>query len=208
MNINELIKEVTAKYMPLFKEVKRKRKEGEQVTEEEELNLFELSTKLELFKLIKTIFMEKITKDEGGKITDYFVKNNLITFRKEKATDKNGNEVEVDVVNESMDERIAMFPEEIAREIFEEMVKAHKKNVESYKNNKELLMKELYELDVINSFLPKEATKEDVIAWLNENYPNGITQKEMGPTIGAAKKAFERADGKMVSECVRSIIHN
>ena len=71
-----------------------------------------------------------------------------------------------------------------------------------------VLKKEEYELKVLEEFLPKEATKEDVIKWLNENYPNGITQKEMGPTIGKIKNAFERVDGKMVSECVKNIIKN
>jgi uncharacterized protein YqeY len=120
---------------------------------------------------------------------------------------KNGEMIDVEVFDQSMDERISMMPKQFAEEVFGRMAKAHKENLIAYKNNPQLLKKEQFELDIINTFLPKEATKEDVIAWLNENYPNGITQKEMGPTIGKAKGAFARADGKMVSECVRSIIH-
>jgi len=204
MNINQLIKEVNEKYVPLKLSTK-----GREITKDESIQLFELSTKLDLYKIIKSLFMETITKDEGGKVTKYFVDHNLITFHKEIAKDKNDKEVEVNVVNESMDDRISMLPDEFTLPLFEKMVKSHKENIEIYtkKNDKELLKKEQYELDIINSFLPKEATKEDVLAWLNENYPDGITQKEMGPTIGKVKKAFERADGKMVSDCVRTIIH-
>ena len=210
MKISELIKEVTKEYMPLYKDIKQREKVGAPVTAEEAQKLFELSTKLDLFKILKSSFMETIVKDEKGKVTEYFVNNKLITFRKEKATDKNGKEVEVDVVNESMDARIDMLPTEFTQPLIEKMVTAHKANVDGYSKsgNTELLKKEEYELKVLEGFLPKEATKEDVLKWLNENYPNGITQKEMGPTIGKIKSIFERVDGKMVSECVRNIIKN
>jgi hypothetical protein len=208
MKISELIKEVTKEYMPLYKEVKQTQKEGNQVNEKDAQRLFELSTKLELFKILKSSFMETIVKDEKGKVTKYFVDNNIVTFHKEKATDKNGKEVEVDVVNESMDTRIDMLSDEFTQPIIEKMVTSHKMNITGYENsgNIDALKKEKYELEVLESFLPKEATKEDILSWLNENYPNGISMKEMGPTIGKVKKAFDRVDGKMVSEVVKSII--
>lgn len=208
MKISNLIKEVTKDYMPLYKEVKRKQKEGIEVTSEELQNLFELSTKLELFKILKSSFMETIVKDENGKVTEYFVKSNLITFHKEIAKDKNDNEVEVDVVNESMDARIDMLPTEFTQPIIEKMVTAHNKNIEGYKKsgNNELLKKEQYELEVLNSFLPKEATQEDVMGYLNEYYPNGIEKKSMGIVIKEVKNAFDRVDGKMVAQCVNTKI--
>jgi hypothetical protein len=54
--------------------------------------------------------------------------------------------------------------------------------------------------------LPKEAGKEEIMAKLEELYSGGIEAKMMGPTIGRMKKEFERVDGKLLSECVRSII--
>lgn len=208
MKISNLIKEVTKDYMPLYKEVKRKQKEGIEVTSEELQNLFELSTKLELFKILKSSFMETIVKDEKGKVTEYFVKNKLITFHKEIAKDKNDNEVEVDVVNESMDDRIDMLPNEFTQPLIEKMVTAHKTNVDGYtkSGNTELLKKEQYELDVLNSFLPKEATQDDVMEYLNEYYPNGIEKKAMGIVIKEVKSAFDRVDGKMVAQCVNTKI--
>lgn len=208
MKISELIKEVTAEYMPLYKDIKQREKVGAPVTAEETQKLFELSTKLDLFKILKSLFMETITKDEKGKVTEYFVNNKLITFTTKKAIDKNGKEIDVNVVKQSMDYRIDLLPDEFTQPILEKMASVHKDNITCYKNNPELLKKEEYELTVIESFLPKEATKEDIIAWLNENYPNGITQKEMGPTIGKVKNTFDRVDGKLVAECVRNIIHN
>ena len=203
VNILPMIQEVKEKYMPLMLNTKDR-----EITEKEGQQLFELSTKLELLKLIKTMFMEEFTKND--KLIDFLLKSedpeHKLTTHTEKA-EKNGEMIDVEVFDQSMDERIAMMPKQFAEEVFGRMAKAHKDNLIAYKNNSQLLKKEQFELDIINTFLPKEATKEDVIAWLKENYPNGITQKEMGPTIGKTKGAFARADGKMVSECVRSIIH-
>lgn len=202
VNILPMIQEVKEKYMPLMLNTKDR-----EITEKEGQQLFELSTKLELLKLVKTMFMEEFTKND--KLIDFLLKSedpeHKLTTHTEKA-EKNGEMIDVEVFDQSMDERIAMMPKQFAEEVFGRMAKAHKENLIAYKNNPQLLKKEQFELDIINTFLPKEATKEDVIAWLKKNYPNGITQKEMGPTIGKTKGAFARADGKMVSECVRSII--
>ena len=203
MKISELIKEVTKEYMPLYKDIKQREKVGAPVIAEEAQKLFELST-----KLLKSSFMETIVKDEKGKVTEYFVNNKLITFHKEKATDKNGKEVEVDVVNESMDARIDMLPVEFTQPLIEKMVTVHKANVDGYKKsgNAELLKKEQYELEVLEGFLPKEATQEDVMEYLNEYYPSGIERKSMGLVIKEVKSAFERVDGKMVAQCVNTKI--
>lgn len=208
MKISELIKEVTAEYMPLYKDIKQREKVGAPVTAEETQKLFELSTKLDLFKILKSLFMETITKDEKGKVTEYFVNNKLITFTTKKAIDKNGKEVDVDVVKESMDYRIDLLPDEFTQPLIEKMVTAHKKNLDSYKNNPTLLKKEEYELKVLEDFLPKEATQEDVMEYLNEYYPNGIERKSMGIVIKEVKTAFERVDGKMVAQCVNTKITN
>jgi uncharacterized protein YqeY len=208
MKINELIKAANEKYMPLKKEEFKAKKEGRNLTTEQKEELFKWETTLSFYKIIKGIFVEQFTKNEA--LVGYLIGEKKLTTRQEKAIDNNGNEVTVTVINESMDDRVDMMPEHFYKPLFEEMVKGHKKNIDAFKqrNDTVSLAKEQIELDIINSFLPKEATKEDVMKWLNENYPNGITQKEMGPTIGKAKGAFGRADGKMVSECVRNIIHN
>ena len=203
MKISELIKEVTKDYMPLYKEIKQIQKEGNQVNEKEAQRLFELSTKLELFKVLKSLFMEEITKND--KVFPVMLANKLITTRQDEA-EKDGKKVKVTVVNESMDYQIDNLPEEFIKPILEEMVKSHKKNLESYKNNPELLKKEQYELEVLESFLPKEATQEDVMEYLNEYYPSGIERKSMGLVIKEVKAAFERVDGKMVAQCVNTKI--
>ena len=209
MKINELIKEVTQEYIPVKKAVVEAQKSGEGLSEAEEQKYFELNTTLELYKILKGAFMEEITKNK--EVFPVMLANELITTRQEDA-EKDGKIIKVTVVNESMDYQIDNLPEQFQRTVLERMVKAHKDNIAIYSDlknaekMKDAYRKESFELSVLNQFLPKEATEEDVRNWMQENYPDGISMKEMGQTIGKAKSAFERADGKMVSTVVRSFV--
>ena len=209
MKINELIKEVTQEYIPVKKAVVEAQKSGEGLSEAEEQKYFELNTTLELYKILKGAFMEEITKNKD--VFPVMLANKLITTRHEDA-EKDGKTIKVTVVNESMYYQIDNLPEQFQRTVLERMVKAHKDNIAIYSDlknaekMKDAYRKESFELSVLNQFLPKEATEEDVRNWMQENYPDGISMKEMGQTIGKAKSAFERADGKMVSTVVRSFV--
>ena len=201
MDINKLITEVNAEYMPLKLKSKTA---GANLTDAETETLFELSTKLELFKILKTSFMEEITKN--AKVMKYFLDNKLVTMHKETATDANNKTVEVDVPDQSMEERISMLPDIFAHPILEKMVKGHKENIGLLAESDPRLKKEKYELEILNGFLPKEATDADIYAYLDEHYPSGVDQKMMGKVIGEVKAAFKRADGRLISECVKKRI--
>ena len=201
MDINKLITEVNAEYMPLKLKSKTA---GANLTDAEAETLFQLSTKLELFKILKTSFMEEITKN--AKVMKYFLDNKLVTMHKENATDANNKTFEVDVPDQSMEERISMLPDIFAHHILEKMVKGHKENIDLLAESDPRLKKEKYELEILNGFLPKEATDADIYAYLDEHYPSGVDQKMMGKVIGEVKAAFKRADGRLISECVKKRI--
>ena len=204
MKINELIKAVTKDYMPIKKKMMEAQREGLTLSVTDEQTYFELNTTLELYKVLKSVFMGEVTKNR--KMTKDLISKGILHSYITGA-EKDGKPVNVEVVSESMDERIDLIPEDIQQSIIEKMVKSHKENVEkNYKNNPELLRKEAFELCVLEQFLPKEATKEDIMEYLNEYYPNGVDAKGMGKVIGEIKKAFERADGKLIAECVKSKI--
>ena len=205
MKINELIKAVTKDYMPIKKKMMEAQREGMELSVTDEQNYFELNTTLELYKVIKGVFMEEATTNKNM-INDLIKKDILHTEIKQ--AEKDGKKIDVEVIKESMDFRIDNVPEDIQQVLLGKMVKSHKENVEkNYKNNPELLRKESFELCILEKFLPKEATQEDIEKWLNKNYPDGIDMKLMGPTIGKVKKAFERVDGKMVAEVVKKFIN-
>lgn len=203
MKINELIKAVTKNYMPVAKLITEAKKKGDKLDEEMAKEYFELSNTLEFYKIIKGMFMEEVTKNK--KMTQDLIAAGLLTTHTEKA-EKDGKKVDVEVVEQSMDERIDLVPESVYQPMFEKMVKGHLENIETFKkrNDIESLTKEELELNILNSWLPKEATKEDIIEYLNEHYPSGIDRKLMGKVIGEVKSAFDRVDGKVVADCVKT----
>lgn len=203
MKINELIKAVTKNYMPVAKLIAEAKKKGDKLDEEMAKEYFELSNTLEFYKIIKGMFMEEVTKNK--KMTQDLIVAGLLTTHIEQA-EKDGKKVDVEVVEQSMDERIDLVPESVYQPMFEKMVKGHLENIETFKkrNDIESLAKEELELNILNSWLPKEATKEDVIEYLNEHYPSGIDRKLMGKVIGEVKSAFDRVDGKVVADCVKT----
>lgn len=203
MKINELIKAVTKNYMPVAKLIAEAKKRGDKLDEEMAKKYFELSNTLEFYKIIKGMFMEEVTKNK--KMTQDLIVAGLLTTHIEQA-EKDGKKVDVEVVEQSMDERIDLVPESVYQPMFEKMVKGHLENIETFKkrNDIESLTKEELELNILNSWLPKEATKEDIIEYLNEHYPSGIDRKLMGKVIGEVKSAFDRVDGKVVADCVKT----
>ena len=203
MKINELIKAVTKDYMPIAKCIAEAKKRGDKLDEEMAKEYFKLSNTLEFYKIIKGMFMEEVTKNK--KMTQDLIVAGLLTTHIEQA-EKDGKKVDVEVVEQSMDERIDLVPESVYQPMFEKMVKGHLENIETFKkrNDIESLAKEELELNILNSWLPKEATKEDIIEYLNKHYPSGIDRKLMGKVIGEVKSAFDRVDGKVVADCVKT----
>jgi len=190
ININEELKRVLEEIKPL------------KLKKEENQELKELEMKASFLKIIKSLFMEEVIKNK--KMNDALLKSGILTTHQEEA-EKDGKKIMVGVIDQSMDERITMIPEDVQRGIFERLAKSHKENLALLKNLADI-EKEKFELDILLSWLPKEAGREEIMAKLKELYPDGIDQKMMGPTIGRMKKEFERVDGKLLSECVKSWI--
>jgi uncharacterized protein YqeY len=73
-------------------------------------------------------------------------------------------------------------------------------------NRAELARQELEQANVLEQLLPKIPTAEDVQAYLNSHYPDGIDKKQMGVVIKEVKSALVGADGKLVSDCVKNLL--
>ena len=193
--------------MNINKEIKNVMVSIKDTNDENTKNL--LKKRLGVMKFIKTAFMEYLTDTENFE--------NILAFRNaedkplypshiDKVTDKNGKEVEVTVFDIDMNERIELLPNSVQQTIITEMVRVREKNIKAYGNagRPELVEKEQFEYDVLSEFLPKEATEEDVMEYLNEYYPSGVEKKFMGKVINEVKAAFERVNGGMVANCVKT----
>ena len=95
------------------------------------------------------------------------------------------------------------------------LVKAAKQRKESAEifqkeNREDLATKELFELDIINRYLPAQLSEKDVEKELSDiiNQLGAKGPQDMGKVMGVAtKKLAGRADGKMISEIVKKILN-
>lgn len=60
------------------------------------------------------------------------------------------------------------------------------------------------QISVLTKLLPPPPTEEEIIEYLDENFPYGFTKKEIKYTINAVKEKFMNADGSAVAKlCIR-----
>ncbi len=87
--------------------------------------------------------------------------------------------------------------------IIMKMIKQRKDSVEKYNeaNRSDLAEKEQAEIVFLSTFLPKEASKEDISAYVIEVVSKG--GGNMGSYIKEVKLKFPTSDGKFVSEEVK-----
>lgn len=101
--------------------------------------------------------------------------------------------------------------DDAAIKIMTKMVKQRKETAEIYasQNRPELRDNELAEAAVIEEYLPKQLTEEELVEALkNIIAETGATSaKEMGKVMGVASKALAgRADGKMIAAKVKELL--
>ncbi|MDE5660936.1 MAG: GatB/YqeY domain-containing protein [Muribaculaceae bacterium] len=101
--------------------------------------------------------------------------------------------------------------DDVAMKILAKMVKQRKETAELYSSQSrpELAENEMAEAAVIESYLPKALTDEELTAELKKIIAEtgASSAKEMGRVMGVASKALAgRADGKAISAKVRELL--
>jgi len=101
--------------------------------------------------------------------------------------------------------------DETAVKILQKMVKQRKDSAAIYKeqNRPELAEKELAEITVLEGYLPKSLSPEELETALREIIAQvGATSlKEMGKVMGAATQALAgKTEGRLISEKVRQLL--
>ncbi len=101
--------------------------------------------------------------------------------------------------------------DETANKILAKMLKQRRESAEIYKgqNREDLAQSELAEAAVIEQYLPKPLTDDELVATLKEIIARvgATSQKEMGKVMGVASKELAgRADGKAISAKVRELL--
>lgn len=98
-----------------------------------------------------------------------------------------------------------------ALKIIQKLVKQRKESAEMFQgaNRPELAEEELAQMRVLEQYLPKQLSPEELEAKLREIIAQvgATSQKEMGKVMGVASKALAGlADGRMINQIVRQLL--
>lgn len=117
--------------------------------------------------------------------------------------------VKAAIINREIEKGGAMTDDEITKALGS-LVKQRRDSIEQYEKGgrRELAEKELAEITVIETYLPRPASREDIERAVDEavKETNASSMKEMGAVMKlvGAKLAGQTVDGKTVSEIVKA----
>lgn len=121
--------------------------------------------------------------------------------------------VKANLMNRKIEKGADLTDEETSKAL-QSLVKQRRDSIEQYENagRAELAEKERSELVVIEAYLPQAATKEEIERAVSEaiSETGATSTKEMGAVMKAAqaKLAGKSADGRMLSETVKTKLQN
>lgn len=103
------------------------------------------------------------------------------------------------------------IPEATELKILQKLVKQRKESAEIYQAGKreDLSKKELFEAAIIETYLPKQISVEEVTGIIRKiiEQTGAASIKDMGKVMGLASRELAgKADNKMISEVVKSLL--
>lgn len=138
---------------------------------------------------IDLMILQAMKDKQQGKVKTYrAIKAEIQTFKTAKGAKPYDEVVEISLLKKMIKQR---------EDSFQQYINAGRKDLADLENIELLYLKEL---------LPNEPSKEDILDWLEDNNYHTINKKEMGKVIKEVRTKFPAADGKMVSEIVKTLI--
>jgi len=103
------------------------------------------------------------------------------------------------------------IPEAVELKMLQKLVKQRKESAQIYREQgrPELAEEEEYQASIIEKYLPKQMSEEEVKAAVEKIVADlgASTMKDMGRVMGAASKQLAgKADNRMISQIVRSLL--
>lgn len=101
------------------------------------------------------------------------------------------------------------FINELQISIIRKLIKEREEQVSMYDANSRKDLADMYreQMKYLKELLPPEISKDKIQESVMTAYPNGFSQKEMGKIIKQIKEIYPTADGKLISEVVKSHIN-
>jgi uncharacterized protein YqeY len=104
-----------------------------------------------------------------------------------------------------------VLSDEAEIKVLQRLVKQRKESAEIYRsqNREDLHQIELEEMEVIEKYLPRQMSREEIAAFIKEAIAKtgAVNMKDMGKVMGLVNKELAgKADGKTISELVKELL--
>lgn len=104
-----------------------------------------------------------------------------------------------------------VLSDEAEIKVLQRLVKQRKESAEIYRsqNREDLHQIELEEMEVIEKYLPRQMSREEIAAFIKEAIARtgAVNMKDMGKVMGLVNKELAgKADGKTISELVKELL--
>ena len=101
--------------------------------------------------------------------------------------------------------------DEVGLKLLQKLIKQRQESAELYKSGgrEELAEQELFQASVIENYLPKQLSEDEIIACLKKIIADtgASSPRDMGKVMGMASKDFAgKADNKLVAELVKKLL--
>ena len=164
---------------------------------------------MEIDKLIKIATLEK---NGAAKEAYRAIKAELLLNKSSKNPKPEGKELTIFKfrVYDDIKTEVEIKVNELDLSIIRKLIKEREEQVSMYDANSRKDLADMYreQLEYLKKLLPDKISKEKIQEYITTAYPNGYTQKEMSKVIKKVKEIYPTADGKLISEVVKSYISN
>jgi uncharacterized protein YqeY len=160
---------------------------------------------MDIDKLIKYA-----TLDKAGAAKEAYraIKAELLLNNSSKTPKPEGKIVNSITFCRKNDDSFDIEINELDLSIIKKIIKEREEQISMYEANSRKDLADMYreQRDILKVFLPPEISRDKIQEAVTSAYPNGFTQKEMGKVIKEIKEIYPTADGKLISEVVKSNI--
>jgi len=139
------------------------------------------------------------------------IKNSMRSKDKKRLAALRAIKAELLLIKTGADTSTTEIPKELELKTLQKLVKQRKESAKTYKeqNREDLAEEELYQAEIIEEFLPKQMSKEEVEEVIRKiiEETSASSMKDMGKVMGMAQKEIAgKADNKVVSEIVKGLL--
>ena len=157
---------------------------------------------MDIDKLIKEATLEK---NSAKKEAYRAIKAELLLNSSSKNPKPSGKNIYVKGFEPGKD----FHTNELEISIIRKQIQIREEQVSMYEANSRKDLADMYreQMKYLKELLPPEISKDKIQEAVYGLYPYGFTQKEMGKVIKSIKEIYPTADGKLISEVVKSHIN-